>query len=103
MENQWKEFFEQNQKVWDERVDTHLKSDFYDQVGFLSGKSSLTEIEANALGDVSGKTLLHLQCHFGQDTMSWARLGAKAIGIDFSEKAIEAASSINEQLGLEMT
>ncbi len=100
MENQWKEFFEQNQKVWDERVETHLKSDFYDQAGFLSGKSSLTEIEANALGDVNGKTLLHLQCHFGQDTMSWARKGANATGIDFSAKAIEAASSINEKLGL---
>ncbi len=99
MENQWKTYFEENQKIWNDRVETHLKSEFYDQAGFMAGKSSLTEIEANALGDVAGKTLLHLQCHFGQDTLSWARKGAKVTGIDFSEKAIQAATSIAEQLG----
>lgn len=101
MENQWQEYFEQNQKVWNERVETHLKSEFYDQAGFIAGKSTLTEIETNAFGDVNGKTLLHLQCHFGQDTMTWSRRGAKATGIDFSEKAIEAARNINAQLGLD--
>jgi SAM-dependent methyltransferase len=67
----------------------------------MAGKSSLTEIEADALGDVSGKTLLHLQCHFGQDSLSWARRGAKVIGIDFSDKAIETAREINTALGLD--
>ncbi len=103
MENQWKTYFEQNQKIWDDRVETHLKSDFYDQLGFMAGKSSLKEIEANALGDVKGKSILHLQCHFGQDSMSWVRQGAKVTGIDFSEKAIEAARKINAELGLDAT
>ncbi|MBK9014799.1 MAG: class I SAM-dependent methyltransferase [Saprospiraceae bacterium] len=102
METQWQSYFDQNQKVWNDRVETHLKSDFYDQPGFMAGKSSLTEIEANALGDVSGKSLLHLQCHFGQDSMSWARQGAKVTGIDFSEKAIEAARQINAELSLDV-
>jgi ubiquinone/menaquinone biosynthesis C-methylase UbiE len=93
-------YFDQNEKMWDARVPHHLKSEFYDMEGFRQGKSSLTEIEANALGDVEGRTLLHLQCHFGQDTLSWARQGAIATGIDISGKAIEAAKSINEELGL---
>ncbi len=101
METQWQSYFDQNKKIWNDRVETHLKSDFYDQPGFMAGKSSLTEIEANALGDVSGKTLLHLQCHFGQDTLSWARQGAKVTGIDFSENAIEAARQINAELKLD--
>lgn len=102
MENQWDKFFDENKKVWNDRVDTHLKSDFYDHANFMAGKSSLTEIEANALGDVNGKTLLHLQCHFGQDSISWARQGAKVTGIDFSEKAIETARNVNQELGLDV-
>lgn len=102
MENQWQSYFDDNKKIWNERVETHLKSDFYDQPSFMAGKSSLTEIEADALGDVSGKTMLHLQCHFGQDSISWARKGAKVTGIDFSEKAIETARSINDELGLDV-
>ena len=58
MDNQWQPYFDQNKKIWNDRVETHLKSDFYDHAGFMAGKSSLTEIEANALGDVNGKTVL---------------------------------------------
>lgn len=101
MDNQWSKFFEENKKVWDDRVETHLHSDFYDQTSFMAGKSSLTEIEAGALGDVKGKSMLHLQCHFGQDSLSWARLGAKVTGVDFSEKAILTAQKINNELGLD--
>jgi SAM-dependent methyltransferase len=93
-------YFDQNEKMWDARVPHHLKSEFYDMVGFRQGKSSLTEIEANALGDVKGRSLLHLQCHFGQDTLTWARQGAIATGIDISGKAIAAAQGINDELGL---
>lgn len=53
------------------------------------------------LGDVQDKSLLHLQCHFGMDTLSWARLGAKVTGVDFSEKAIDAAQSLAKEVGLE--
>ncbi len=97
----WQSFFEENKSLWNEKVEVHLKSAFYDHASFLKGKSSLTEIEINALGEVRGKSLLHLQCHFGQDTLSWARLGAKATGVDFSEKAVEAARRFNDELGLD--
>ena len=68
---------------------------------FKSGQITLKDIERREVGDVSGKTLLHLQCHFGQDTMSWSRLGAIATGVDFSEAAIELARSLSDELGLE--
>ncbi len=101
MEDQWQSYFDQNMKIWNDRVEPHLKSDFYDHAGFMAGKSSLTEIETNELGDVKGKTLLHLQCHFGQDSLSWARRGAKVTGVDFSKKAIDNARLINTELGLD--
>ncbi len=100
MESQWDTYFNENKKIWNERVEVHLNSSFYAHSDFLAGKSSLTEIEANALGDVAGKTMLHLQCHFGQDSLSWARQGAKVTGIDFSENAINTARRVNEELGL---
>jgi len=50
------------------------------------------------MGDVSGKTLLHLQCHFGLDTLSWARKGARVTGVDFSDKAIQIAKLITAEL-----
>ena len=59
------DYFELNKQTWDQRVKTHVASEFYDVDGFLAGKSSLQEIELNELGDVDGKRLLHLQCHFG--------------------------------------
>ena len=59
-----------NRQSWNNRTDAHLKSEFYDVAGFINGKTSLNDIELALLGDVSGKTILHLQCHFGQDTIS---------------------------------
>ncbi len=95
------DYFEQNKKLWNDRVAVHMKSDLYDMERFLAGKSSLTELDKNVFGDVTGKTLLHLQCHFGQDTLSWAREGAIVTGVDFSEKAIEAAQKISADLGID--
>jgi ubiquinone/menaquinone biosynthesis C-methylase UbiE len=83
-----------NRQSWNNKVDTHLKSEFYDLVGFINGKSSLNDIELNLLGDLSGKTILHLQCHFGQDSISLSRLGAEVTAVDFSDKAIESAKQI---------
>ena len=68
--------------------------------GFMKGNNSLYPLEREALGDISGKTLLHLQCQFGMDTLSWARLGAKVTGVDYSDVAIELANSINKELKL---
>ena len=90
-----------NKQTWNNKVEVHVNSDFYDMEGFLKGKSTLNSIELDLLGDVSGKRVLHLQCHFGQDTMTLARMGAKATGIDLSDKAIEKAREINEKLGLD--
>jgi len=73
----------------------------YDLDGFLAGKNSLHRIELEKLGDVTGKRLLHLQCHFGLDTISWGRLGAKATGVDFSETAIELAREIAKKTGVD--
>ena len=89
-----------NRNNWDERTPAHAASDFYDVEGFKKGLITLTDIERQEVGDVCGKTLLHLQCHFGLDTMSWSRLGAKATGVDFSDAAVGLARELNEELGL---
>ena len=95
------QFMKQNLKHWNEVTPIHEKSEFYDVEGFKAGKCTLMPLEREELGDVSGKTLLHLQCHFGLDTMSWARLGAKVTGVDFSEKSIELARSLSKELGID--
>ena len=67
--------------------------------GFKKGKNSLNAYELEEVGDVKGKKLLHLQCHFGQDTLSWSRLGAKCTGIDLSNEGIELAKKLNLTFG----
>jgi ubiquinone/menaquinone biosynthesis C-methylase UbiE len=94
-------YFKANQALWNAKTPVHIESDFYDMPGFLAGNSSLRHVELNEVGEVSGKTLLHLQCHFGQDTLSWAREGAVVTGVDFSEKAIKKAREIADQTQLE--
>jgi SAM-dependent methyltransferase len=89
-----KKYYEVNKARWNELVDIHAKSDEYDLNGFIAGKNSLHQPELDILGDVRDKSLLHLQCHFGLDTISWARLGAKTTGVDFSDTAIELAREI---------
>jgi 2-polyprenyl-3-methyl-5-hydroxy-6-metoxy-1,4-benzoquinol methylase len=90
-----------NRALWNEKTRHHLASDFYDVKGFLEGNTSLKFIELDLLGDVKGKSILHLQCHFGQDTLSLARMGAKVTGMDFSEEAIQAARDLATQAGIE--
>ena len=87
-------WFEANRRRWDERVPIHYRSSFYDVAGFLAGASSLEPHELAEVGDVGGKSLLHLQCHFGLDTLSWARLGARVTGLDFSGEGIRAAREL---------
>lgn len=72
----------------------HLASGFYDVAGFKAGRSTLKPVELEELADVRGRTMLHLQCHFGLDTLSWAREGAIVTGADFSEPAIAAAREL---------
>lgn len=87
-----------NQKLWDQWTIEHEKSPFYDLEGFKAGKDRLRSIELAELGDVSGKSLLHLQCHFGMDTLAWARRGAAVTGADLSENSISLARSLSQEL-----
>jgi len=89
-----------NRDAWNKRVAAHLESEFYNLEGWKAGKTSLNEIELELLGDVSGKSILHLQCHFGQDTLSLARMGADVVGVDLSDASIAAARQLNDELGL---
>ncbi|MEO6136301.1 MAG: class I SAM-dependent methyltransferase, partial [Ginsengibacter sp.] len=90
-------YVEINRHSWNQKTDIHLQSPFYDLDGFMKGQSSLNEIEIALLGDVTGKSILHLQCHFGQDSISLSRLGAEVTGIDLSDKAIDSARQIAEK------
>jgi 2-polyprenyl-3-methyl-5-hydroxy-6-metoxy-1,4-benzoquinol methylase len=95
-----RERVERNRVAWDLRAAAHVSSGFYDVDGFRAGRSSLRAFELEALGDVRGKGLLHLMCHFGLDTLSWARLGADVTGVDFSGEAVGAARRLAAEVGL---
>lgn len=96
--SKYQQFFEINKKLWDQKTDAHVKSAFYDNESFLKGRNSLDSIVMENLGDIKGKRILHLQCHFGQDSISLARLGAEVTAIDLSPKSIEFACKMNEEL-----
>lgn len=94
-------YLDVNRELWNARVPYHITSAFYDLPGFLAGAGTLTEIELPLLGGLMGRHVLHLQCHFGLDTLSLARLGATVTGLDFSEAAISEARNIARQTGLD--
>ncbi|MEM7041082.1 MAG: class I SAM-dependent methyltransferase, partial [Bacteroidota bacterium] len=96
-------WFESNRSLWNAKTPIHLETELYDLEAWRAGETSLKPAELEGLGDVSGKTLLHLQCHFGQDTLSWARLGAEVTGIDLSDESIATARRLAEEQGLEAT
>ncbi|OSZ81035.1 SAM-dependent methyltransferase [Chitinophagaceae bacterium IBVUCB2] len=94
------EYFEANKNLWNQRTDVHKDSSFYNLAGFKKGETVLTSIELNELKDVNGKTMLHLQCHFGMDSLDWARRGADVTGVDLSDTAISEAKKLNDELKL---
>ena len=96
-------YLELNRENWNNRVAGHLTSEFYQMDAFRAGENSLKEIELALLGNIEGKSILHLQCHFGQDTLSLARMGATVTGIDFSEKAIKEAQELAAELSIDAT
>jgi SAM-dependent methyltransferase len=96
--SEWREV---NRALWDERVPIHVAGDFYDVEAFLGGRSTLRPFEVEEVGPVGGLTLVHPQCHFGLDTLSWARSGARVTGLDFSAPAIAAAREIAQRAGIE--
>lgn len=97
------DYLRSNRALWDKLTPVHVRSDFYHVDTFKAGDNRLRDYEIEEVGDVTGKDLLHLQCHFGLDTLSWARLGARVTGIDFSSAAIAEARSLAEQLGIAAT
>jgi SAM-dependent methyltransferase len=96
------DYLRANLASWDEAVSLHVDSELYDVAGFKAGETSLSEIELSELGPVvgDGTTLLHLQCHFGLDTLSWARRGAVVTGVDFSGEGIRTARALAGEVGL---
>lgn len=90
-----------NQVWWDSRVATHVDSAFYDVEGWLANRPGPRAREAALVGSVEGLDLVHLQCHFGKDTLSWADVGARVVGIDFSAPAIAAAQELAGRAGLD--
>jgi SAM-dependent methyltransferase len=94
-------YIETNRSNWNKRTEIHFRSKFYDVEGFINGDSSLNNIELSELGNVKDKTLLHLQCHFGLDTLSWAREGAIVTGVDFSIEAIKKANYLKTETRLD--
>lgn len=89
-----KDYIALNKDSWNRRTEYHVKSEFYDMDNFLNGSSSLNPFELALLGDLNGKSVLHLQCHFGQDSISLSRMGANVVGVDLSDKAIDTAKQI---------
>ncbi|MEO6405358.1 MAG: class I SAM-dependent methyltransferase [Ferruginibacter sp.] len=96
-------YLQKNKDAWNKKTAFHLQSPFYDQPGFLKGRNSLNNIELDLLGDIRDKKILHLQCHFGQDTISLARMGAHVTGVDFSEEAITIANETARQINATAT
>ena len=91
-----------NLALWNHWTKVHEKSAFYDVEGFKAGATSLWPVEREELGPFvrEGTTLLHLQCHFGLDTLSWARRGARVVGLDLADEAIELARRLADEVGL---
>jgi ubiquinone/menaquinone biosynthesis C-methylase UbiE len=95
------EYIETNRRRWDELVAVHAGTSFYDVAGFRAGKCTLKPTELEELSEVRGRSLLHLQCHFGLDTLSWARRGARVTGVDFSHPGVEQARALARESGIE--
>jgi 2-polyprenyl-3-methyl-5-hydroxy-6-metoxy-1,4-benzoquinol methylase len=94
------EFLKANQKLWNEWTTEHENSPFYDLDGFKAGRERLRSIELEEVDDVRGKSLLHLQCHFGMDALAWARHGAIVTGVDLSNDSITLAQSLSKELNI---
>ena len=93
--------FEDNKKLWDQRVPIHVASPFYGVEQFKWGSEVLHDFEIEEVGDVRGLSLVHLQCHFGMDSLGWARHGAAVTGLDISTRGVEAAQALADEMGID--
>lgn len=96
-------YLQANQHLWNEWTPLHEQSPQYRLAEFKAGASTLRPVERAELTDVAGKTLLHLQCHFGLDTLSWARAGAIVTGADLSDQSVALAQSLSAELNIPAT
>ncbi len=99
MTEQPSDYIEANRAVWEGWTERGFTPGFHKIQPFKSGEEILQPFEIEELGDVTGKSLLHLQCHFGLDTLAWARHGAVVTGMDFSERSIGLARELAQDLG----
>jgi len=95
------DYYEINKKLWNQKVGIHLNTELYNMEAFMKGETSLDSATLRHLGDVKGKRILHLQCHFGQDSLSLARMGARVLALDLSDAGIQKAQELNDELGLD--
>ena len=98
----YSKYIDINRKLWNGKTGIHYKSKFYNVENFKKGKSSLNPPELELLGKIKNKSILHLQCHFGLDSISMARMGAKVTAIDFSDKAIKTARLLNSEMNTDV-
>jgi SAM-dependent methyltransferase len=90
-----------NREVWDEHAALHASgATSYPVEAFKAGRAGLRPNTPDDLGDVRGKRMLHLQCHFGMDSLMWVRQGAIVTGVDFSPVGIAEAKKLSEETGL---
>jgi SAM-dependent methyltransferase len=94
-------YFDANRRAWDERTQIHLRdtTGFYAVEKVLAGEDKLGPIEAAEIGEIEGLRGVHLQCHFGLDTICLSRRGAKMTGLDFSPEAIRTAREMAAKTG----
>lgn len=96
-------YFQSNKNLWNNKTEVHINSEFYDNDSFIQGRNTLNPFELEYLDDVKGKKILHIQCHFGQDSISLARMGASVTSTDISDKAIQRAREFNDLCGTDVT
>ena len=97
-----REHMEENRAHWDEAAGIHPTTEFYDVPGFKRDKRPLDDLVLSQIGDVAGQSVLHLQCHFGMDTIRFAWLGATATGMDFSPVAIQTARELADEVAADV-
>lgn len=91
-----------NESAWNKRTQVHVESEFYSTDKVLRGANSINELDTALLGNISGLKLLHLQCHFGLDTISLSRMGAECTGLDISAEAIAKAKQLSSEAGTQV-
>jgi SAM-dependent methyltransferase len=95
------DYLNSNRELWNAWTHVNFKSKFYDVAAFRRGENRLDSVVRAGVGDVRDKSLLHLQCHFGMDTLNWARLGAQVTGVDFAGDAIAQAHLLAQEVGID--